>query len=96
LQQGTCRREGQPEVLKESESSAWVDGHNLLGPVVGKFCIDLAIRKAKRTGIACVACKGSNHFGIGGYYAHLAAKQQMIVIKFEFVKIAATKRDRVN
>lgn len=30
----------------------------ILGPVVGKFCIDLAIKKAKEAGIGWVSAKG--------------------------------------
>ena len=35
-----------------------MDGNNLLGPVVGNFCIDLAIRKAKEAGIGWVVARG--------------------------------------
>lgn len=33
-----------PQILKESPATAHVDGRNGLGPVVGKFCMDLAIK----------------------------------------------------
>lgn len=58
ISKGVCKHDGKPIILKENACTAWVDGQNLLGPVVGKFCMDLAIRKAKESGIACVACKG--------------------------------------
>ena len=31
----------------------------LLGPTVGKFCIDLAIKKAKEAGIGWVSARGN-------------------------------------
>ncbi|CAB4067478.1 unnamed protein product [Lepeophtheirus salmonis] len=52
-----------PAVLKETPSTAWVDGQNGLG-VVGDFCMKLAIQKAKDSGIGLVSAKGSNHFGL--------------------------------
>lgn len=37
--------EGEPVILKQKGSTAWVDGSNLLGPVVGNFCMKLAVQK---------------------------------------------------
>uniref|UniRef100_A0A0N4XBP5 Malate dehydrogenase n=1 Tax=Haemonchus placei TaxID=6290 RepID=A0A0N4XBP5_HAEPC len=53
---------------------------SLLGPVVGNFCMDLAIKKAKDVGIACVSAKGSNHYGIAGWYSMRAMRQGLIGI----------------
>lgn len=46
-----------PEILNESAATAWVDGKNALGAVVGNFCMDLAIRKAKDVGVGWVVAK---------------------------------------
>jgi LDH2 family malate/lactate/ureidoglycolate dehydrogenase len=48
-----------PVVLKESPATAWVDGNNGLGPVVGNFCMQLAIEKAKSVGVGWVVAKGT-------------------------------------
>ena len=42
---GSTASEGDPIILKEKGSTAWVDGNNLLGSTVSKFCMDLAITK---------------------------------------------------
>ncbi|CAI2341134.1 unnamed protein product [Caenorhabditis sp. 36 PRJEB53466] len=42
------------------------------------FCMDLAIKKAKDAGIGWVVAKGSNHYGIAGWYALRAMKQGML------------------
>lgn len=52
-----------PTILNETPATAWVDGKNGLGAVVGNFCMDLAIQKAKNVGVGVVAAKGSNHYG---------------------------------
>ncbi|CAG2105678.1 unnamed protein product [Medioppia subpectinata] len=78
----SCKAEGEPTILKESGATAWVDGNNLLGPVVGKFCMNLAIKKAKESGIGWVVAKGSNHFGIAGYYSLLALEQNLLGMAF--------------
>lgn len=61
IQTGICAVDGEPVVEKESVATALVDGKNLLGPVVGNFCMNLAIRKAKEVGIGWVVAHGQCH-----------------------------------
>ncbi|RUS68584.1 hypothetical protein EGW08_023655 [Elysia chlorotica] len=72
----------EPEILKQTPATALVDGNNCLGPVVGKYCIDLAIEKAKSMGIGWVCAKGSNHFGIAGWYSMRAMEEGLIGMAF--------------
>ena len=51
----------------------------LKGPVVGNFCMQLAIKKAKELGIGMVSVRRSNHFGIAGHYSMQALEQGLIV-----------------
>ena len=44
LQTGIVQVEGDPQIEKETAATAMVDGKNLMGPVVGKFCMNLAIK----------------------------------------------------
>lgn len=64
MQKGICVKEGKPKILKEYAASAWVDGNNLLGPVIGNFCMDLAIRKAKEAGVGWVVAKGKLQYNL--------------------------------
>ncbi|XP_005099922.1 uncharacterized oxidoreductase YjmC [Aplysia californica] len=82
IQAGITVSDKEPEILKETAATAYVDGNNVLGPVVGKYCIDVAIRKAKDAGIGWVTAKGSNHFGIAGWYAMRAMEQGLIGMAF--------------
>ncbi|XP_062277392.1 uncharacterized oxidoreductase YjmC-like, partial [Scomber scombrus] len=82
IKSGICAKDGEPVVEKESAATALVDGKNLLGPVVGNFCMKLAIKKAKEAGIGWVVAHGSNHYGIAGYYAMQALKENMIGMSF--------------
>ncbi|XP_063220870.1 uncharacterized oxidoreductase YjmC-like isoform X2 [Bacillus rossius redtenbacheri] len=75
---GMCASNNKPAVLKESPSTAWVDGNNSLGAVVGNYCMQLAMDKARATGVGWVSAKGSNHFGIASWYSMMAAKQGLI------------------
>lgn len=69
-----------PKILKETPATAWVDGMNGLGAVVGEFCMDLALEKAKTVGVGWVVAKRSNHYGIAGYYTMRAEREGFIGI----------------
>lgn len=64
LHSGTTNGAAEPEVLKESPATAWVNGKNGLGAVIGNFCMDLAIKKAKTIGVGWVCANHSNHYGM--------------------------------
>lgn len=78
IENGLCDVHANPKILKESVSTAWVDGCNTLGVVVGTFAMKLAIQKAKETGIGWVAAKGSNHFGICQWYTSMATHENLL------------------
>ena len=68
------------EIIKETETTAVVDGHDGMGQVIGKKSMQLAIDKAKKYGMGMVAVRNSCHYGIAGYYVSLATKQGCIGI----------------
>src|SRR5665811_2001833 len=68
------------EIVNERNATAVVDGHNGMGQVIAKRSMQMAIDKAKKFGIGMVAVRNSTHFGIAGYYAIMAAKENMIGI----------------
>ena len=55
-------------VLHETPTSALIDGDNGLGQVVITQATELAITKAKSTGMAWVGTVHSNHAGAAGLY----------------------------
>ncbi|MDR0656907.1 MAG: Ldh family oxidoreductase [Treponema sp.] len=67
-----------PEVVQETPVSAVVDAHESIGHLAGVFSMNLAIKKAKSTGIAVVTVRNSTHYGIAGYYAMMAAKENLL------------------
>ncbi len=62
------------EVVKETETTAVVDGHHGMGQVIGYRAMSMAIEKAKKYGLGMVAVRNSCHYGIAGYYATMATK----------------------
>lgn len=82
VKQKICEGGATPTIEKESVSTALVNGNNGLGPVVGDFCMELAVKKAKETGIGWVCARGSNHYGIAGWYSMTATKQGLLGLSF--------------
>ncbi|XP_008195569.2 uncharacterized oxidoreductase YjmC [Tribolium castaneum] len=82
VQGGLCDCKATPSVIKETPATAWVTGNNGLGAVVGEFCMELAIKKAKSVGIGMVVAKESNHYGIAGKYSLQAIDQGVLGMSF--------------
>jgi len=65
------------EIVRESASSALIDGRNGMGHVISFHAMKLAMEKARQTGVAAVSVANSSHFGIAGYYPLMAAAEDM-------------------
>jgi LDH2 family malate/lactate/ureidoglycolate dehydrogenase len=70
----------QIKILRETASTAVIDGDRGLGLVVAPRAMDIAIQKASQAGSCWISVKNSNHFGIAGYHAMKALEYQMIGI----------------
>lgn len=60
------------EIIKETPTTAVVDGHHGMGQVIGHKAMTLAIKKAKEFGMGMVVVRNSCHYGIAGYYSSMA------------------------
>lgn len=70
----------EPIIATEGPAWAIVDGGSALGQVTGVYAMNLAVAKARKTGVAYVGVRNSNHFGAAGYYATLAAREGLFGI----------------
>jgi L-2-hydroxycarboxylate dehydrogenase (NAD+) len=66
------------KVVKETPTTAVIDGGNGMGMVVGTHAMQLAIEKAKKLGLGAVAVRNSSHYGVAGYYSLMAVKEGMV------------------
>jgi len=66
------------ETVRETPTTAVVDGHDGMGHVISVKAMQIAIDKATEYGMGMVAVRNSTHYGIAGYYALMAAKNNMI------------------
>jgi LDH2 family malate/lactate/ureidoglycolate dehydrogenase len=65
-------------IVRETASTATVDGGNGLGLVVGPRANALAMAKAESSGSGWVSVRNTNHFGIAGYYVLRALERDLI------------------
>jgi L-2-hydroxycarboxylate dehydrogenase (NAD+) len=65
-------------VVRETPSTALVDGDRGLGLVIAQRAMEIAISKASEVGTGVVAVRNAGHVGAIGYYALQAAERGMI------------------
>jgi LDH2 family malate/lactate/ureidoglycolate dehydrogenase len=78
--QGIYNVKTKVKIIKDTKTTAVIDGGFGLGPVIAYKSMKLAIKKAKKYGLGAVATRSSSHFGIAGYYTLMAIKEGMIGI----------------
>lgn len=64
--------------VKETETTALLDGNLGLGLYIGPYAMNLAIQKAKKYGVGFVAVRNSTHYGIAGYYTLMATRHNCV------------------
>jgi LDH2 family malate/lactate/ureidoglycolate dehydrogenase len=69
---------GQPSVVRDVGACLVVDGGNSMGQIGTHFAMERAIERARSTGIAAAAVRGSNHCGALAPYALQAVAHDMI------------------
>lgn len=80
LTSGALTMSPEISVVRETETTALLDGGGGLGHVPADRAMRLAIEKARRHGLAAVAVRNSGHFGAAGCYARMAADEGLIGI----------------
>ena len=78
LKAGSINTSANLKPIKESAATALIDGQNGLGQVVAYRAMEVAIKKARETGVAWVSVRNSNHFGTCAHYSMMALPNDMI------------------
>lgn len=69
-------------VVHERAGSAVIDGDNGMGHLVAARAVELAIEKARTTGVAWAGARFSNHAGPASLYARMPIEHDMIGLYF--------------
>lgn len=82
IEKGLIKVDAKPEVVFETPVSAVIEGNDGMGQLISHKAMNIAIEKAKKSGIAVVTVRNSNHFGIAGYYAKMASDAGLLGMAF--------------
>ncbi|OGS11939.1 MAG: lactate dehydrogenase [Elusimicrobia bacterium RIFOXYA12_FULL_57_11] len=80
IKQGVQLAKTKFEIVRQTPTTAVIDGHNGMGHVIAVRAMELAIKKAKKFGLGMTAVRNSTHYGIAGYHSLMASKAGMIGI----------------
>jgi LDH2 family malate/lactate/ureidoglycolate dehydrogenase len=80
LTTGGVNPKGRPVIVRDSGSALVIDGGNSMGQIGATYGMNLAIDRARSTGVAVASVGASNHCGALFYYAMLALPAGMIGI----------------
>ncbi len=68
------------DILKETPTTVVLDANDGMGMVASKKAMEMCIEKAHKYGMGMAAVRNSSHYGIAGYWASMAVKENMIGI----------------
>jgi len=68
------------EIVHETGISAVMEANKAMGQLVSVMAMKIAIQKAHSNGCGMVTVRNSNHYGIAGFYADMAANEDLIGI----------------
>jgi L-2-hydroxycarboxylate dehydrogenase (NAD+) len=75
---GLIDLEATPAIERETAVTAAIDARNGFGPPSARWAMTCCVGKAAESGMAIVTVRNSNHFGIAGYYAMMAASRGLV------------------
>jgi L-2-hydroxycarboxylate dehydrogenase (NAD+) len=82
IENGAINARPKIRIINERAGTALLDGDKGLGHLVMKRAAELAIEKARLTGVGWVGTQHSNHAGPAHLYARMAMQQDMIGLYF--------------
>ncbi|MDN5320694.1 MAG: L-2-hydroxycarboxylate dehydrogenase [Thermococcaceae archaeon] len=82
IKKGLVNAKSSISIVKETPVSALLDGGNGLGEVVAKKAMEIAIEKAKTSGVGLAGAKNLGHVGMLAYYTKRVAENKLIGFAF--------------
>ena len=73
---------GRPRIAREDAACALIDGHRGPGQAAALLATDVAIAKARKTGISCVGITNSSDIFMVGFYAERIARAGLVGFVF--------------
>ena len=78
IREGRFNPKSKPTIVRDHPAAAVVDAGGAMGQVGATFATELAMEKAKLSGVGTVSLRNTSHIGRAGAYPLMAAKQGFI------------------
>lgn len=75
---GKLNLRAKPRIVRQTPVTAVVDADAGLGHPAALMGMELAMQRARATGVGVVVVRNSHHFGAAGYYARMASEQGLL------------------
>jgi LDH2 family malate/lactate/ureidoglycolate dehydrogenase len=82
IEDGGSNPRPKPQIVRQTRTTAVLDGDNGMGQIIGIRAMEIAIEKASDGDCAFVSVRNSNHYGAASHYAEMAARRDMIGLSF--------------
>ena len=82
IRNGKINPGGRIRILKETPAIAHLDANLAMGSVAGVYAMNMAVDKAKTSGVGLAVVRNSTHWGRPAYYSALGARKECIGICF--------------
>ena len=66
------------EIVRETPTTAVIDGHNGMGHYIAKRAMQMAVDKAGKSWLGMTVVRNSTHYGAAFYYANMAVERGQI------------------
>lgn len=80
LRSGAMERVTQVTTVRDEGAVLVLDAGNGIGQVVTALAVDVAVRRARATGVSGVAVRNSGHFGTAAYFTRRAAEAGCVAL----------------
>jgi uncharacterized oxidoreductase len=82
LEHGILVPKAEITIMQDTDNLAMITGNYGFGQIIGRWAMEIGIKKAKKCGFAIVGLKHSGHLGRMGDYPAMAVKEELLSLHF--------------
>ena len=82
---GRLVADAKEQIIAEGPSWAIIDANDGMPPAISCRAVEVAVSKARTTGMAYVGVRRSSHYGAAGFYANMIAENGMFGMSYVFL-----------
>lgn len=80
IERGQIRVDAEPRIVDDNGAVVRLDGGFGFGPVTADLAVQIALERARSTGVCCVTARNANHIGRVGEYTERLAREGVVAL----------------